>query len=172
MLRSAAAALFVILAAAGCMQNRQPPAASAHLDAGPAWERLTKQLPGKWRAKTPRGSTVDVSYALVSNGSALVETYGVGDPSHETVTVFYRDHGDLWLTHYCAQGNEPRLRAVTATPDDVVLSFVDATNVSPDQGVMIERRLHLSASAFDLTETYRQTSGPPEVTTLHFEPAP
>jgi hypothetical protein len=143
----------------------------AHLDAGPAWERLTHDLPGRWRAKTPRGSTVDVSYALVSNGSALVETYGVGG-SHETVTVFFRDHGDLWLTHYCAQGNVPRLRAVTAAPDDVLLRFVDATNVSPDQGVMTERRLHLSGSAFDLTETYRQPSGPPEVTTLHFERGP
>jgi hypothetical protein len=128
---------------------------------------MTTALPGKWRATTPRGSKVDVSYALVSNGSALVETYGVGS-GHETVTVYYRDHGDLWLTHYCAQGNEPRLRAVTATPDDVVLRFVDATNVSPGQGVMMERRTHLTADGFDLTETYRSADASPDVTTLHF----
>lgn len=124
-------------------------------------------LPGSWHAQTPHGAGIDVAYKIVSNGSALVETYGAGG-AHETVTVFYRDHADLWLTHYCAQGNEPRLRAALATPSDVVLRFVDATNVSPDQGVMMERRLHLDADAFDLTETYRNPDGSPDVTTLHF----
>jgi hypothetical protein len=128
---------------------------------------MKQVLPGTWHAQTQHGSGLDVAYKLVSNGSALLETYGVGG-AHETVTVFYRDQGDLWLTHYCAQGNEPRLRATAATPSDVVLRFVDATNVSPDQGVMMERRLHFASDAFDLTEIYRNPDGSPDVTTLHF----
>lgn len=131
---------------------------------------MKRVLPGTWHAQTPHGAGLDVSFKVVSSGSALLETYGVGG-AHETVTVFYRDHGDLWLTHYCAQGNEPRLRATVATPSDVVLRFVDATNVSPDQGVMMERRLHFdagAADAFDLTESYRSPDGSPDVTTLHF----
>ncbi len=128
---------------------------------------MKQLLPGAWHAQTPRGTNLDVTFKVVSNGSALVETYGVGG-AHETVTVFYRDHADLWLTHYCAQGNEPRLRATLATTSDVVLHFVDATNVLPHQGVMMERRLHLGVDAFDLTETYRGEDGSPEVTTLHF----
>jgi hypothetical protein len=157
--------LLVSTAAACASSEHHEHAAS--IDATAAWDHMKQTLPGTWRARTPRGSTVDVSYRLVSNGSALVETYGVGS-GRETVTVYYRDHGDLWLTHYCAQGNQPRLRATLAAADDVVLRLVDATNVSPDQGVMIERRTHLAPDAFDLTETYRDPSGPPDVTTLHF----
>ena len=132
---------------------------------------MKRLLPGTWRAQTAHGTRLDVSYKVVSNGSAILETYGVGG-AHETVSVFYRDHGDLWLTHYCAQGNAPRLRASGAGATDVVLGFVDATNVMPSQGIMRERRLHMAPDSFDLTETYRNADGSPDVTTLHFTRLP
>ena len=157
--------LALAAAPVACGHPERPAAAS--LDASAAWDRMKQVLPGTWHAETRRGTGVDVAFRLVSSDSALVETYGVGG-AHETVTVFYRDHGDLWLTHYCAQGNQPRLRATLATSSDVVLRFVDATNVSPDQGVMVERRLRFASDALELTETYRNPDGSPDVTTLHF----
>lgn len=173
-MRVGIAVLLVGVASAGCGCGAASPgtAQSAHdrsgtLDANAAWEKMKASLPGRWRAQTPRGSWIDVSFDVVSNGSALVETYGVGT-GRETVTVYYRDHDDLWLTHYCAQGNQPRLRAVAASAEEVLLRFVDATNVAPDEGVMIERRVRLSQDSFELMETYRVPDGPPEVTTLRF----
>jgi hypothetical protein len=99
--------------------------------------------------------------------SALVETWGVGS-GRETMTVFHPDHADLVLTHYCAQGNQPRLRAVTASADTVVFRFADATNLSPGQAVLVERTLRFSPDAFDDTEVYKGADGAPESSTYHF----
>lgn len=115
---------------------------------------------------SPKGPFV-VSYRLISNGSAIVETWGVGS-GRETMTVFHRDHDEARLTHYCAQGNQPRLRAVSATADTVVFRFVDATNVGPDQGVLVERTLRFGDGVLDDTEIYREPDGKRDETTYHF----
>lgn len=50
------------------------------------------------------------SYRSVSNGSALVETF-TSSSGKETLSVYHHDGPALMLTHYCAQGNQVRLRA-------------------------------------------------------------
>jgi hypothetical protein len=130
-----------------------------------AWEQIKRALPGSWTMPGKSGP-FKVSYKLISGDSALVEIWGVGS-SRETMTVFHPDHDDLILTHYCAQGNQPRLRAVT-TSDGIVFRFADATNVGPGQAVLIERDLHLEAEAFDDTEVYRRPDGAAESTRYHF----
>ena len=49
----------------------------------------------------------------------------------ETMTVFHPDHDDLVLTHYCAQGNQPRLRVAELTKG-AVASF--------DLGALVETK--------------------------------
>jgi hypothetical protein len=73
------------------------------------WEKMKKVLPGSWSAPTERG-TIKVSYKLISGGSALLEDF-VTSNGKETVTVYHPDGLSLLLTHYCAQGNQARLRA-------------------------------------------------------------
>jgi hypothetical protein len=46
-----------------------------------------------------------------------------------TQTVFHLDGNDILATHYCAQGNQPRLRLRAAAPDTMVFQFLDATNL-------------------------------------------
>src|SRR5262249_31971808 len=103
-------------------QPIHPPNDRPAIDAA-AWERLTKALPGTWSMATSSGRDFHVAYKLISNASAIVEDWGVGS-DHETETVFYPDHRDILLTHYCAQGNQPRLRAVEATPASIAFKFV------------------------------------------------
>jgi hypothetical protein len=44
--------------------------------------------------------------------------------------VFHPDGERLLATHYCAQGNQPRLRLRTAPASDaLVFEFLDATNL-------------------------------------------
>jgi pimeloyl-ACP methyl ester carboxylesterase len=112
-----------------------------------------------------------VSYRLISGESALVEDWEAGTP-HETETVFHPDHADLLLVHYCAQGNQPRLRATSATADSVTFSFVDATNRDPSQAVLVDRTLVFTGDTLDDTEAYRQPDGHVETTTYHFTRAP
>jgi len=96
-----------------------------------------KNLVGHWEGATERGTSVRASYKLVSNGTALVETLqSAGEP--EMITIYYRDADHLMLTHYCSEGNQPRMRT-TATPgtDNALdFAFVDVTNLDPNEGYM------------------------------------
>ncbi len=151
----------------GCAHATQPSAPPSMGTLGaPAWALLKRELPGAWTTPSKSGGFT-VAYKLISGESALVEEWGVGT-THETETVFYPDHTDLLLTHYCAQGNQPRLRVVEATSDSVVFRFVDVTNRAPDQSMLVERTLRFTGGAFDDVEVYRAPDGSNETTTTHF----
>ena len=132
-----------------------------------SWGEMQRLLVGHWRATTPENRTIDVSYRVVSKGSALVETFTTAT-GNETITVYHRDGRALVLTHYCAQGNQARLKATEATRERVVFSFLDATNVREDQGVMHKLAIVFRPDGFDQETVYRESSGAQETTTLHF----
>ena len=93
-----------------------------------------KSLAGSWEGKTPKGSAT-VSYRVTSNGSAVMsEIQGEED----MVTMFHMDGDRLLMTHYCAAGNQPRMKA-SASADNKSISFelLDVTNLaSPSAGHM------------------------------------
>jgi hypothetical protein len=156
--------LAVLHACTSAAPHSAPPPTTAL--GAPAWGLLKRELPGTWTTPTKSGG-FSVAYKLISGESALVEEWGPGTP-HETETVFYPDHADLLLTHYCAQGNQPRLRVAEVTSDAVVFRFVDVTNRAPDQSMLVERRLRFGVDAFDDVEVYRAPDGSNETTTTHF----
>jgi hypothetical protein len=98
-------------------------------DASASWDRL-KALVGTWQraeASTPASKAFRIRYRLISADTVLVEEFG--DPAKQpTQTVFHLDGDRLLATHYCAQGNQPRLRLRTGT-DALVFDFLDATNL-------------------------------------------
>ena len=99
--------------------------------AASSWDRM-KALVGTWQG-TFEGKPAKVSYALVSDGTALMETLESHDSS-QMVTVYHPDGSTLLMTHYCSIGNQSRMRAAKAAGDRVEFAFVDATNLSsPDQ---------------------------------------
>jgi hypothetical protein len=60
----------------------------------------------------------------------VVETVFPGR-AHEMVTVYYADGPDLVLTHYCMEGNQPRMRAKSATGARVEFAFDGGVNIDP-----------------------------------------
>ena len=99
-----------------------------------------KPLVGGWQGTSSEGKPVTISYALVSDNSALVETIGAGT-DHEMVTVYYPDGDHLMMTHYCSLHNQPRMRA-TAPPAGsgrLPFEFVDATNLSSPDAMHMHR---------------------------------
>jgi len=101
------------------------------LDAQTSFATL-KSLAGTWQGKASDGHSVQVSYRVTANGSALMsEIQGMHD---DMITMFHLDGDRLLLTHYCAAGNQPRMVA-TASPDGKVITFdfLDATNLSTPQ---------------------------------------
>lgn len=91
-----------------------------------------KTLQGTWQTKAPDGNVSHVTYKLVSNGTALMET--VEAPGEEMITMYVPDNNTVVLTHYCAEGNQPRMRAKAgADTKTIAFEYMDATSLaSPD----------------------------------------
>lgn len=133
-----------------------------------AWEQL-KGLVGTWRIAaptTPRDRSFAISYRLISRDTVLVETFG--DPAKQpTETVYHRDGSRLLATHYCAQGNQPRLALSESTTSELSFDFVDATNLaSPQQSHLVRLKLRFTREGQLIREeTYRE-DGHDSATTL------
>ena len=102
---------------------------SAKTEPNAGFEKM-KPLVGNWQGKANDGKPVKISYALVSGGSALVETIQA-ESEPGMVTVYHPDGDRLMMTHYCSLNNQPRMRADTAPVESgkLVFNFVDATNM-------------------------------------------
>ncbi len=132
-----------------------------------------QSLTGTWEARADGGAVIRVAYRAISNQSAVLQTYTT--PSgKETVTIFHPDGKHLLATHYCAQGNQPRLRlAPGSTADHLKFQYLDATNLgSKDDSHLVALELGFdSADSYTSVETY-QDHGKLDITTLHFRRRP
>ncbi len=109
------------------------PAAATTPSAAAAFDRL-KSLAGDWAGTVgdANGPPASITYRVTAAGSAVVETLFPGTP-HEMVTVYHRDGDALVLTHYCAAGNQPRMRLdpAASTTERLVFAFAGGTNLNP-----------------------------------------
>ncbi len=103
--------------------------------AGPTLDTL-KSLAGNWVRAGENGQPTDQvvsTFRVTAAGSAVMEVLFPGS-DHEMVTVYYQDGDDLLLTHYCAAGNQPRMKCRGGSdPRHMVFDFVDATNMRSPQ---------------------------------------
>jgi hypothetical protein len=92
-----------------------------------------KTLTGDWRS-TKSGSATIVNYRTIANGSSVVETWTMS-PTRQSMTVYTMD-GDLLLaTHYCPQGNAPRLRLTHSDESGMHhFAFLDGANLQDRTG--------------------------------------
>jgi hypothetical protein len=104
-----------------------------------AFERL-KALAGAWEGKAGHGERLgpaSVRWEAISAGTAVMETLFPGT-EHEMRSVYFIDGGELVLTHYCAMGNQPRMRlSSTSTDRELVFDFAGGTNVDPAKDVHV-----------------------------------
>jgi len=111
--------------------------AAAQSDVQKAFSAI-KSMPGMWEGKSQDGRTVQVSFKVVSGGSAVMSEI-LGQGPEDMISMFHLDGPNrLLLTHYCGAGNQPRMAAAVA-PDGKTITFtyVDATNLAtPDAGHM------------------------------------
>lgn len=93
-----------------------------------------KALAGTWVTADEQGQATDqvvAIYRVTAANTAVVEVLFPGT-DHEMVTVYHQDGDDLFLTHYCAAGNQPRMKcraSASADPRIFEFEFVDATNM-------------------------------------------
>ena len=118
------------LVATPLLADKAAPAATPPANAG--FEKM-KTLVGDWKGKTAEGADISVTYRLVAAGSAIEEHISFAD----MITMYHVNGKNLMLTHYCAAGNQPRMKAAPFKDGDNTLAFVffDATNL-PDKKAM------------------------------------
>src|SRR5687768_13318044 len=132
---------------------------AAHKGASlPALDRF-KALAGEWVAAedselSKKGDLV-ARYAVTAAGSAIVETVFPGSP-HEMVTVYHADGSDLVLTHYCMEGNQPRMRARSPKGSRIDFAFDGGTNIDP------KKDRHMNSASLELV-------GPDEIRSVWTE---
>jgi hypothetical protein len=126
-----ASVLFVGAVVVMALPADEKPAKSA---TGPTLETI-KKLAGDWvlvKDGKPTDQIVS-SYRVTAGGSAVLETIFPGT-DHEMVTVYTQEGPDLYLTHYCVLGNQPRLKAERgAEPNKLVLKCVGGGNLKADK---------------------------------------
>ena len=109
------------------------PAKAEDVSARQAFERLSA-LQGRWTGTFANGKTHSVEYRASAGGSALIETWALS-PTRESITIYALDGDRLLATHYCPQGNQPRLEFKGV--DDAgkyQFAFVDGTNLQNPEG--------------------------------------
>lgn len=165
-MRKAICLLALGIISAGCFAVR----AGAQAQPASGFDRL-KTLVGTWEAREPQGKTLTNTIRLVSNGTALEETFQ-SEEADQMVTLYTPNGNRLAMTHYCAAGNQPHMESLAVTGDQLEFDFslTGVTNLAnPGAGHM--RHLLIQIADQDhFTEkwTWRE-NGKDLVHTIHFK---
>lgn len=148
-------AVFLTALLSASIGSAAPPDRS--LDAAASFETM-KTMVGNWKPADPTTSSLRIRFSLTAGGTVLVEQWLRGEQPH-SLTLYHRDGAGLIATHYCPQGNQPRLKQLAETSLETVrFHFLDATDLDP------AKEEYLTDLAFDFSdkamivrrETYRQ----------------
>jgi hypothetical protein len=105
-----------------------------HAAAAPSPLDRLKALEGTWTGTADMGgekNEIKMVWHVTAAGSAVVETQFAGTP-HEMVTVYTVEGGNLVLTHYCAAGNQPRMKARKGGPEnEIAFDFAGGAGIDP-----------------------------------------
>ena len=88
-----------------------------------------KTLVGVWEKQGATNSKFYISFELTANDTTLIETWNYKGKKH-SLTLYHLNGKDLMATHYCPQGNQPRLHLSNdATLNNIRFNYFDATNL-------------------------------------------
>lgn len=75
--------------------------------------------------------TLTITFENAGNGHVVMERWQTPRGLH-SLTLYHRDADRLITTHYCPQGNQPRLAAHASHSNEIAFEFVDITDL--DEG--------------------------------------
>lgn len=89
-----------------------------------------KQMIGVWRPADKPQSPLRIHFYLTAGETVLVESWQVRGQPH-SMTLYHRDGPTLIATHYCPQGNQPRLELVGQDASGLHFALRDVTDLDP-----------------------------------------
>lgn len=114
-----------------------------------SFEKL-KTLAGTWQMENPekKGEWNDaITFSVTSGGNVVREIMFAGAP-HEMTNTYHLDGDSVVVTHYCAVGNQPTMRATTSNQNGNTMHFVFdhvSNYTGSDQTVMCDLTLTLNS---------------------------
>lgn len=142
-----------------------------HVDTA-EWSSVQRELIGEWVEVGDHAGLI-VGYRSVSRDSALLEIFGLqhrgAQANRQTLSVYHPDRSTLLMTHYCAQGNQARLRATQINARSVHFDFLDVTNADDRQSVLHELTLALNGDTLERVEVYRDADGHDDTSYYRFQ---
>lgn len=121
---------------------------------------------GRW--EVAETTALRIVFEATARGSAMVERWETSAGLH-SMTIYHMDGEELIATHYCPQGNQPRLESREAASGEVRFAFRDVTDL--DAGEAHAHALWFTPGAdgtLQRSEVYRGEDGlqQPSVYTL------
>lgn len=126
-----------------CQTGQTKTASCAEIPAykgSPAFERM-KTLVGEWSADSPVMGKMNTEFRLISGGSVVEERFAAGTPM-EMLSTYHDVNGKLTMTHYCALGNQPRMKLTKSSPDS--LTF----DLAPTPGLNAAKDKHMHGATY------------------------
>jgi hypothetical protein len=133
-----------------------------------SFERIAA-LAGKWQVREE--ASLRIVFEPTAGGSVIVERWMFGERTH-SITIYHLDGERLLATHYCPQGNQPRLAATASVDGEIRFAFLDATDL--DQGESFQHDLTFKPNpdgSVSRSEIYWGPNGAGEESTLTLVPA-
>lgn len=96
-------------------------AAPIDMNARKALFAAVSSLEGKWEGMGPDGNSSFTTFEVSSGGSVVREFMAQGTP-YEMTNMYTLDGNDLVCVHYCAIGNQPRMRASSIENDQIAFA--------------------------------------------------
>lgn len=113
-----------------------------------------KALEGTWEKKTPDGQSMVCEFKVSSAGSAVREVMFPGTP-HEMTNLYTLDGNALALTHYCAMGNQPHLRATAREGNKLAFQLQSVSDKEADDEMYMGELTLEFVDADHMTEHWR-----------------
>jgi hypothetical protein len=107
-----------------CVSNQGGPSSVKVASPAAASDRAAlidrvKTLAGTWESTGPDGTAVASVFTVGSGGSAVREVMMPGTPQ-EMTNMYTMDGPTMVMTHYCAMGNQPHMRAHAGSDPKVI----------------------------------------------------
>ena len=159
-LRLALAAALSVPAALHAQSAAPAPAPAEAVTAEEAFAQLTK-LVGRWRPADRADGSLTIHFTLTAGSTVLVESWERGNGQPHSLTLYHRDGPALIATHYCPQGNQPRLALAGRDAHGLHFTFRDATDLGPGESHQHDLWLDLTDPIHPVrTEVYHSAKGP------------